>query len=169
MKKTAVVTGASSGMGREFVRQIAGKYPWLEEIWAIARRAEELEKLKEEVQDFYPTPSTMSTCMYYTGIDPRTGEKVYVPKDPREKAMQRALLQYRKAENHELVREALEKAGRTDLIGSGGKCLIRSRKEESSGKKSPGTRGQSPSARERTGKKGKKKTIRNIHQRKTKR
>ena len=125
----------------------------------------------EQVQDFYPTPSTMSTCMYYTGIDPRTGKKVYVPKDPREKAMQRALLQYRKPENYGLVREALEKAGRTDLIGFGGKCLIRPRKGEKPGKtgeKIQEKRGQSPSGRERAGKSGKKKTIRNVHRRKTK-
>ena len=79
----------------------------------------------EQVQDFYPTPSTLSTVMYYTGLDPRTMEKVYVPKNPHEKAMQRALMQYRRPQNYFLVREALQKAGRTDLIGFDPKCLIR--------------------------------------------
>ena len=79
----------------------------------------------EQVQDFYPTPSTLSTVMYYTGLDPRTMEKVYVPTDPHEKAMQRALIQYRNPKNYYLVREALLTAHREDLIGSGPKCLIR--------------------------------------------
>ena len=79
----------------------------------------------EQVQDFYPTPSTISTCMYYTGLDPRTMQPVYVAKSPHDKAMQRALIQYRDPKNRKLVREALVKAGRTDLIGSGPKCLIR--------------------------------------------
>ncbi len=79
----------------------------------------------EQVQDFYPTPSTLSTVMYYTGLDPRTMEKVYVPTDPHEKAMQRALIQYRDPQNHYLVREALITAHREDLIGSSPKCLIR--------------------------------------------
>ena len=79
----------------------------------------------EQVQDFYPTPSTLSTVMYYTGLDPRTMERVYVPTDPHEKAMQRALIQYRNPKNYYLVREALLAAHREDLIGSGPKCLIR--------------------------------------------
>ena len=79
----------------------------------------------EQVQDFYPTPSTLSTVMYYTGLDPRTMEKVYVPTDPHEKAMQRALIQYRNPKNYYLVKEALLAAHREDLIGSGPKCLIR--------------------------------------------
>jgi hypothetical protein len=79
----------------------------------------------EQVQDFYPTPSTLSTVMYYTGLDPRTMEKVYVPTDPHEKAMQRSLIQYRNPKNYYLVREALITAHREDLIGSGPKCLIR--------------------------------------------
>jgi len=79
----------------------------------------------EQVQDFYPTPSTISTCMYYTGVDPRTMEPVYVPKSPHEKAMQRALIQYRNPKNRALVREALRKAGREDLIGRGPNCLVR--------------------------------------------
>ncbi len=79
----------------------------------------------EQVQDFYPTPSTISTCMYYTGLNPLTMEPVYVPRSPREKAMQRALIQYRNPANYDLVREALEKAGRQDLIGWDEGCLIR--------------------------------------------
>ena len=84
----------------------------------------------EQVQDFYPTPSTLSTVMYYTGLDPRTMEKVYVPTNPHEKAMQRALIQYKDPKNYALVHEALEKAGRQDLIGFGPKCLIRPKKGE---------------------------------------
>ena len=79
----------------------------------------------EQVQDFYPTPSTISTCMYYTGLDPLTMEPIYVPKTPHEKALQRALIQYRNPDNYDLVREALTKAGRTDLIGWDKQCLIR--------------------------------------------
>ena len=78
----------------------------------------------DQVQDFYPTPGTVSTCMYYTGLDPMTMEPVYVATDPHEKAMQRALIQYRRPENHALVLEALRKAGREDLIGFGKECLI---------------------------------------------
>ena len=79
--------------------------------------------MPEQVQDFYPTPSTISTCMYYTGVDPRTMKPVYVPKNPHEKALQRALIQYRNPENYDLVAEALKKAGRTDLIGFEKNCL----------------------------------------------
>ena len=84
----------------------------------------------EQVQDFYPTPGTLSTCMYYTGIDPRDMSEVYVARDPKEKAMQRALLQWSRPEKRALVVEALEEAGRTDLIGYEKKCLIRPRKGE---------------------------------------
>lgn len=84
--------------------------------------------MPEQVQDFYPTPSTISTCMYYTGLDPRTMEPVYVPRNPHEKALQRALMQYRNPKNRELVEEALRLAHREDLIGYGPKCLIRPRK-----------------------------------------
>ena len=79
----------------------------------------------QQVQDFYPTPGTISTCMFYTGIDPFTMKKVYVPKTPHEKSVQRALLQYRNPENYKLVYEALTKIGRTDLIGYQNRCLIR--------------------------------------------
>jgi radical SAM superfamily enzyme YgiQ (UPF0313 family) len=78
----------------------------------------------EQVQDFTPTPSTLSTCIYYTGFNPYTGESVYVPKSVEERRMQRALLQYKNPDNHDLVKKALIKAGRKDLIGYGPKCLI---------------------------------------------
>lgn len=84
----------------------------------------------QQVQDFYPTPGTISTCMFYTGLDPFTMEKVYVPKTQKEKAMQRALLQYRNPDNYKLVCEALKLAGRGDLIGYGAGCLVRPQKNE---------------------------------------
>lgn len=84
----------------------------------------------QQVQDFYPTPGTVSTCMFYTGLDPFTMKKVYVPKSPKEKAMQRALLQYKNPENRRLVEEALRLAGRGDLIGYGEWCLLRPMKKE---------------------------------------
>ena len=102
----------------------------LEDAIELAERVRDMGYMPEQVQDFYPTPSTVSTVMYCTGLDPRTMKPVYVPKDPREKAMQRALIQYRDPKNYELVREALEKAGRRDLIGTGPKCLIKPRKNE---------------------------------------
>ena len=86
----------------------------------------------EQVQDFYPTPGTVSTCMFYTGLDPYTMKEVYVAKDPHEKAMQRALLQYFNPKNADLVREALKKAGRHDLIGFGDKCLVVPKKQVNS-------------------------------------
>ena len=94
----------------------------------LAEYIRDLGYMPEQVQDFYPTPSTVSTCMYYTGLNPLTMEKVYVPVNPHEKAMQRALIQYKRPENYELVKEALLGAGRSDLIGFGGKCLIPPRK-----------------------------------------
>ena len=97
----------------------------------------------EQVSDFYPTPSTISTVMYYTGLDPRTMEKVYVATNPHEKAMQRALIQYRNPKNYDLVYEALQKAGRMDLIGYGPECLIRPRK----GTETPKAKGKSPNKR----------------------
>lgn len=84
--------------------------------------------MPEQVQDFYPTPSTMSTVMYYTEIDPRDGKPVHIVKNPHEKAMQRALIQYRNPNNYDLVYEALLKAGREDLIGLDKNCLIKPRK-----------------------------------------
>ena len=87
----------------------------------------------EQVQDFYPTPGTISTCMFYTGLDPYTMEPVYVAKSPQEKAMQRALLQYYLPQNHDLVEQALRRAGRYDLIGTGPQCLVRPSKRPPQG------------------------------------
>ena len=97
----------------------------LQEAVALAEYLRDLGYMPEQVQDFYPTPSTISTVMYYTGLDPRTMKPVYVPTNPHEKAMQRALIQYRDPKNYALVHEALVKAGRTDLIGYDKKCLIK--------------------------------------------
>ncbi|MDW7650565.1 MAG: YgiQ family radical SAM protein [Bacillota bacterium] len=102
----------------------------LKDAVELAEYLRDLGYMPEQVQDFYPTPGTLSTCMYYTELDPRTMEKVYVPKSAHEKAMQRALIQYRKPQNYRLVQEALVKAGRTDLIGFGKKCLLRPRQEK---------------------------------------
>ena len=99
----------------------------LKEAIALAEYLRDLGYMPEQVQDFYPTPSTISTCMYYTGLDPRTMEEVYTPKSPHEKAMQRALIQYRNPKNYDLVVEALRKANRMDLIGFDKKCLVRPR------------------------------------------
>lgn len=130
----------------------------MKEAVELAEYIRDMGFMPEQVQDFYPTPSTMSTCMYYTGIDPRTGKKVYVPKTYREKAMQRALIQYKNPENYPLVKEALIEAGRTDLIGYGKTCLIRPQK------------GQKPEKIAKTGKTPehpkKKKAIRNVHKKK---
>ena len=104
----------------------------LKEAVELAEYCRDLGYMPEQVQDFYPTPSTLSTCMYYTGIDPRTGQSVYVPKSPHEKAMQRALIQYRDPKHYDLVLEALRKTGRMDLVGYGPKCLIRPGREKDS-------------------------------------
>ena len=116
----------------------------LKEAVELAEYVRDLGYMPEQVQDFYPTPATISTCMYYTGLDPRTMQPVYVPKKRHEKEMQRALIQYRKPENYALVKEALLKLGRTDLIGFDKKCLIRPRpwSEKKSGKKNEKDRGK---------------------------
>ncbi|MBO5450984.1 MAG: YgiQ family radical SAM protein [Lachnospiraceae bacterium] len=106
----------------------------LKEAIELAEYIRDLGYMPQQVQDFYPTPSTMSTVMYYTGIDPRDMKPVYVVKNPHEKAMQRALIQYKNPENYELVKEALLKMHREDLIGFGPKCLIPPRKMEKKGK-----------------------------------
>lgn len=100
----------------------------LEDAIALAEYIRDLGYMPEQVQDFYPTPSTISTCMYYTGLDPRDLKPVYVTTNPHEKAMQRALIQFRNPENYDLVKEALLKAGRQDLIGFDKHCLIPPRK-----------------------------------------
>ena len=148
--------------------------------------------MPEQVQDFYPTPGTLATCMWYTGIDPRTMKPVFVPKTPHDKALQRALMQWRKPQNRALVMEALKKTGRTDLIGYGKECLIRPAREERSlsgsndkkreterrnyGEKSRNneknsdktgrTRNRDGSSQMGKNNSAKKKTIRNVHKKK---
>ena len=150
----------------------------LTEAVELAEYLRDLGYMPEQVQDFYPTPSTISTCMYYTGLDPRTMEPVYVPTNPHEKAMQRALIQYRNPKNYDLVKEALIKAGRTDLIGFDKKCLIRPRPgmtgfgggaENHAGTVAGSRAGSSRGAgAQSSGRKpAKKKTIRNVHKKKS--
>ena len=116
------------GMNQYLVPYLMSSHPGstLKEAVELAEYIRDMGYNPEQVQDFYPTPSTLSTVMYCTGLDSRTMERVYVPTDPHEKAMQRALIQYRDPKNYALVREALMKVHREDLIGSGAKCLIRS-------------------------------------------
>lgn len=134
----------------------------LKEAIELAEYLRDLGYMPEQVQDFYPTPSTISTCMYYTGLDPRTMEEVYVSTNPHEKAMQRALIQYRNPKNYDLVYEALTKAGRQDLIGFEKHCLIKPRKF---GGEKVGNWSKNQSSKD---KKTKKKTIRNVHNKKKK-
>lgn len=126
----------------------------LKEAVELAEFLRELGYMPQQVQDFYPTPSTISTCMYYTGLDPRTMQPVYVARNPHEKAMQRALIQYRDPKNYHLVKEALLKTGRQDLIGYDKNCLIR-----------PGNETEIPRRQEAKGK-GKRRKIRNVHKKK---
>lgn len=149
----------------------------LKEAIALAEYIRDLGYMPEQVQDFYPTPGTISTCMFYTGLDPRTMKEVYVPVTLREKQMQRALIQYRNPDNYDMVKEALIEGGRQDLIGFGDKCLIPPRKVGKHGfsGKMPEQSAKSGKERTKTGdirkKSGdnkikKKKTIRNIHKKK---
>ena len=162
----------------------------MKEAVELAEYIRDLGYMPEQVQDFYPTPSTISTCMYYTGLDPRTMKSVYVPKNPHEKEMQRALIQYRNPDNYDLVWEALHVAHRTDLIGFGEKCLIPPRKmkqyaSNSNKKSKPGQKRtdqqrkdgykQHTKGRNHNGSAGnvstekqrkKKKTLRNVHKKK---
>ena len=137
----------------------------LKEAVELAEFLRDLGYMPEQVQDFYPTPSTISTCMYYTGVDPRNMQPIYVAVNPHEKAMQRALIQYRNPKNYDLVYEALVKAGRTDLIGFDKKCLIRPRQCEY---QNHGERNMRHDGKKgRTDQKpAKKKTIRNVHNKK---
>lgn len=138
----------------------------IKEAVKLAEYVRDMGFMPEQVQDFYSTPSTMSTCMYYTGLDPRTGEKVYVPKSAREKAMQRALLQYKNPENYELVKEALLKSGRSDLIGFDKKCLIRPRGGKGKPEKEHVRDFQKKQVNSRENGR-KKKSIRNVHKKKS--
>lgn len=137
----------------------------MKEAVALAEYLRDLGYMPEQVQDFYPTPSTISTCMYYTGVDPRTMKPVYVPKNPHEKAMQRALIQYRNPKNYELVLEALKEADRMDLVGFDKHCLIRQRQDKKYGRPTS----NKPDAKKEVSKKvvlKKKKAIRNVHKKK---
>ena len=158
----------------------------LKEAIALAEYVRDLGYMPEQVQDYYPTPGTISTCMYHTGLDPRTMKPVYVPVSMKEKLMQRALIQYRNPDNYSLVRQALLKAGREDLIGYGPKCLIRPRQSDNtsaeSGRNKARGRNQPKSQKNlktqnrsgmQTGSRNenrpdKKKTIRNVHKKKKK-
>ena len=124
------------GMNQFLVPYLMSSHPGstMKEAVELAEYIRDMGYNPEQVQDFYPTPTTRSTVMYNTGLDPRTMEKVYVPTDPHEKAMQRALIQYRNPKNYYLVHEALIKAHREDLIGSGPKCLIRAVPPRTGGK-----------------------------------
>jgi len=153
----------------------------INEAIILAEYLRDLGYMPEQVQDFYPTPSTISTCMYYTGLDPRTMDPVYVPTNPHEKAMQRALIQYRNPKNYGLVYEALKEAGREDLIGFDNQCLIRPRRGDYSTKHKTGNSDKEQkyenekrrySSKKESGKEvtktKKRKTIRNVHKKRSK-
>ena len=167
------------GMKQYLVPYLMSSHPGstLKEAVELAEYLRDLGYMPEQVQDFYPTPSTISTCMYYTGVDPRTMKPVYVPKNPHEKAMQRALIQYRNPQNYDIVLEALKKAGRMDLVGYDKHCLLRPKRH---GGKNQGTSYSKSRAPERGNDSGhrntsgsgnasggkrpyKKKAIRNVH------
>jgi len=182
------------GLKQYMVPYLMSSHPGttMKEAVKLAEYVRDLGYMPEQVQDFYPTPSTLSTCMYYTGLDPRTMEPVYVPKNPHEKAMQRALIQYRDPKNGALIEEALNLAGRTDLIGYGKECLIRpareerslsgsndkkreterrnygerSRNNEKNSDKTGRTRNRDGSSQMGKNNSAKKKTIRNVHKKK---
>lgn len=181
---------AQMGKNQFLVPYLMSSHPGstLKEAIELAEYLRDLGYMPEQVQDFYPTPSTLSTVMYYTGLDPRDMKPVYVCRNPHEKAMQRALIQYRNPKNYELVHEALTKAGRTDLIGFDKKCLIRPRRTakertagdygSTGGKKRLGKElckengsQQKSSMRQKNdtqpNKIPKKKTIRNVHKKKS--
>ncbi len=176
---------AQIGKNQFLVPYLMSSHPGstLKEAIELAEYLRDLGYMPEQVQDFYPTPSTLSTVMYYTGLDPRDMKPVYVCRNPHEKAMQRALIQYRNPKNYDLVYEALTKAGRTDLIGFDKKCLIRPRKLAGERKfatnnqkqtKSSTAKGKAPTNQTRGNDKKqqanttKKKTIRNVHKKKSK-
>ena len=135
----------------------------MKEAVELAEYLRDLGYMPEQVQDFYPTPSTISTCMYYTGVDPRDMKPVYVPKNPHEKAMQRALIQYRNPKNYDLVLEALKLADRMDLVGFEKNCLIRPRQMRYEKGKLVNAYQPKKKAEEKP---KKKKAIRNVHKKK---
>ena len=119
-------TNEKLGMKQYLVPYLMSSHPGstMEDAVKLALYLKEHRVEPEQVQDFYPTPGTLSTCMYYTGLDPRTMKEVYVPRAQKEKDMQRALLQWKRPENHALIRQALRSCGREDLIGFSPKCLV---------------------------------------------
>ena len=165
------------GMDQYLVPYLMSSHPGsrMKDAIELAEHLRDLGYMPEQVQDFYPTPSTISTCMYYTGVDPRDMQPVYTPKNPHEKAMQRALIQYRDPKNYDLVMEALKKEHRMDLVGFDKHCLIRPRpgigagpKKDAQGKKKSGQKpGQKPN--QKAGQKpNQKKSIRNVHKKRGK-
>ena len=137
----------------------------------LAEYLRDLGYMPEQVQDFYPTPMTLSTCMYYTELDPRDMTPVYVPKNPHEKAMQRALMQYRLPKNYDLVLEALKKANRMDLVGFEKHCLIKPRKslaQKDFYNKNVTKKSKNSNSKDKKQEFKKKKTIRNVHKKKGK-
>lgn len=153
------------GMDQYLVPYLMSSHPGsrMKDAIELAEHLRDLGYMPEQVQDFYPTPSTISTCMYYTGVDPRDMQPVYTPKNPHEKAMQRALIQYRDPKNYDLVMEALKKEHRMDLVGFDKHCLIRPRPGVGSGSKKEGT------GKKKTDRKPeKKKSIRNVHKKRGK-
>jgi uncharacterized radical SAM protein YgiQ len=142
---------AQMGLDQYVVPYLMSSHPGsrLEDAIALAEHVRDMGYMPEQVQDFYPTPSTISTVMYCTGLDPRTMEPVYVARDPHEKAMQRALIQYRDPKNYSLVHEALTLCHREDLIGTGPKCLIRPRKGKGTAAKDTSVPPRTPKTRSR--------------------
>ena len=157
------------GMDQYLVPYFMSSHPGctLKDAVKLAEYLRDIGHQPEQVQDFYPTPSTISTCMYYTGIHPLTGEKVYVPKDPHEKAMQRALMQYRSRANYDLVEEALLRAHREDLIGYSTHCLIRPKHKKQQEMERANAGRERRGTDQKPGQKmAKKKTIRHVHKKK---
>ncbi len=180
-KKAYDRTNERLGKKQYLVPYLMSSHPGsdLKEAVKLAEYVRDLGYMPEQVQDFYPTPGTISTCMFYTGLDPRNLKPVYVPVSAGEKKMQRALIQYRNPENHALVRKALLMAGREDLIGYGEKCLIPPAKPKNAGERSApkgrqteaGRRGPEPRKRsgtdtDRSRRKSRRSPIRNIHKKK---
>jgi radical SAM superfamily enzyme YgiQ (UPF0313 family) len=158
--KRFVVMNEKLGKKQYLVPYLMSSHPGcdLNDAIELAEYLRDIRYQPQQIQDFYPTPATLSTAMYYTGLNPLTMEPVYVPKTPHEKAVQRALIQYRAPRNYKLVREALILAGREDLIGFGKACLIRPMKHEAKHESKKAEPSQKPFR--------KKKAIRNIHKKK---
>lgn len=159
-RKRYARVNADLGKKQYLVPYLMSSHPGstLKEAVELAEYCRDLGYMPEQIQDFYPTPSTISTCIYYTGVDPRTMKPVYTPKSTHDKALQRALIQYRDPKNYDLVIEALQKAGREDLIGYDAHCLVRPRKgagkqgQGNGGTQSKGAKGPKNTSGKRQGK-----------------